>query len=202
MIVKSTSTEIEREAKCLLSKQDYEKILNGFRILEKSTHVNHYFDTKHFNIFKLDGTLRVRENSDLKYRLDLKIKEKYDEGFEEYQAPFLKNFFNILCNQGFLPTNEVKKKLASVIDIREKLLLHTNANVFRIALYHDYGPNVRLCLDKSIFKNKKLDHDFEVESDISYKHACEVKSQILRIHNIEDNVSESKYSRALRYLRE
>lgn len=65
-----TNTEVE--FKTLLSKEEYERLMELFKGNRTDFQTNHYFDTPRFSLKALDASLRVREREDLELTLKRK----------------------------------------------------------------------------------------------------------------------------------
>ena len=65
------STEVE--FKSLLTREEYERLMDQFKGNRTDLQTNHYFDTSRFSLKALDASLRVRERDS--FELTLKKKK-------------------------------------------------------------------------------------------------------------------------------
>ena len=70
--------QTEIEFKSLLSKSEYDMLMNHFAGNKTNEQTNHYFDTPRFSLKAADSSLRVRER-DNKFELTLKKKKGYNQ---------------------------------------------------------------------------------------------------------------------------
>lgn len=193
-------TEIENEAKSMLSKTEYEKILSLTIHKPGFIYKNNYFDNKTFFLLHHGHTLRSREQ-DNKYRVDFKVKNE-NGSLSEYQTKLIsEKQHERLKDRHMMPVGEVRSAVQEFatlnsLDYKRLFVFMGYAVVYRIELTHKYGPKIRIYLDKTTFDvSGKVDYEIEVESDLSKEHAEEVLIDFMSVVQVLIIKSKSKYER-------
>lgn len=169
---------IEIEAKVLLKKQYFDKILSFF--LNKPhkyiLQTNYYIDSVNRDIKKKQVSLRVRKTNIFEMTLKIPLKE----GKKEINQIISEQEFDNLKNNVF-PKGDIYNILNMLsIDVKR---LNIIAFLTTERIESNYKGCI-VCVDKNFYANKK-DYEIEVEakSMIEAKKICQ---EILNIHGIYD----------------
>ena len=186
--------EVEIEAKALLSKEQYESLMESNADKAPFVHVNHYFDTPSLDLRKNHITLRVREREKT-FQFTMKTRNK--EGRIEWNRFLSLEEYNALL-QGFsFPEGDVKDYLTKKgYDI--KIIRHlTSLETTRLEFTHEGGI---LAIDKNRYGGIT---DYEIECEYtSVKGAKKILKGYLHRFGIEPHFSEkSKSARAMAQVR-
>ena len=103
----------EVEAKALLSKEEYQKVVNYFSITKDKKHkqTNYYFDTEDMLFQSNRIAFRVRHlQKDDTYEMTAKLRQKDGSSIELNQNISYKDFV-ILLALGIMPDCDIKEKL-------------------------------------------------------------------------------------------
>jgi len=150
--------EIEIEFKNLLTKRDYEQLLNNYPFKEPIKQVNYYFETKDFAFREIKSALRIRKKKD-KYTLTLK--QPYKGHLLETHLSLTKEETMDCLKGNFVDKAEFTKHLASLgINIKDLVYLGELTTYRRT--YVDEGDIY--VLDHSLY-NGIEDFEFELEVD-------------------------------------
>lgn len=108
--------EIEIEYKNIVTKSDFKKLLNAFSIEEAQfkKQINHYFDTKDFQLKKHHSALRIREKNN-QYTLTLKQPNQIGL-LETHQLLSTEEAVGALKGEP-LPTGEIFNQVSKSFDI-------------------------------------------------------------------------------------
>ena len=92
--------ELEIEFKTLISKKDYQRLIECFNIKNNQfKQINYYFDTPNYDLQKLNKTIRVRQKSD---SYILTLKEKIQSGIvNETHIDIDESFLDLIIKDGF-----------------------------------------------------------------------------------------------------
>lgn len=154
------SETIEIEFKNLLTKKEYQMLLQAFNIKEDNIFMqeNHYFDTPHFALKELGSALRIRQKTN---RYELTLKQPAEVGLLETTQALSDEEFNLVVHEGRLPNGIVHDRLAyfaispSDIDYFGSLITKRAELPYRKGL---------LVLDHSLYLNKE-DYELEFEAE-------------------------------------
>ncbi len=187
-------SNIEIEAKVLLSKGDYEKVYKSLNMDYSSsyTQVNYYIDSKDSSLKKNDVALRIREK---KGDYVLTMKTPLSEGLlEKNQSLKVKEALEMI-NLNKFPEGEVKEFL-EILDIdTSKLVVLAKLTTLRNEIENSAEDEI-ISLDENTYGNKV---DYELEVDKSGMALAQKKvEEILKPLGIKYELNTlSKASRAL-----
>lgn len=172
---------LEIEFKCLISKEDYDKLLKEFNIKKEQIkeQINHYFDTKELELRNNHIMCRIRQKGD-QYKITVKTKNETNDNIE--------NHYFITKDEGIqMISNGMSGKYANSSS--------TLYNVATLKTERVSFPfkNGKLFLDKSIYGNKV---DYEIEYEVTNKEKGIIDfDQFLQEHNIIKKEAISKSQR-------
>ncbi len=189
------SQEIEIEFKNLLTKEQYELLLNEFKIDQNmiKRQVNHYLDTPDWHLKELFSGLRIRET---KTKVVCTLKEKTSEHtyLETTDALTREDAFNILEGNSF-PAPSVKDKLKQLQIPIEELKVFGTLTTDRVEIPYEQGI---LVLDHSYYLNRD---DFEVEYETNDEIiGATTFSNFLIKYSIEKRHTDKKIARFMKAL--
>jgi uncharacterized protein YjbK len=179
-----TNTEVE--FKTLLSKEEYERLMEKFRGNRTDSQTNHYFDTPRFSLKALDASLRVRERDDL----ELTLKRKKGYAMQEFTIPIDVETFGEIRTTGLVPDSEIKNELSPLIG-SQKLVNFLSLSTVR--MYMPYKTGV-LFIDKSDYLGT-TDYELEYEAK-TYSGGKKEFIQIINELEIQYRKSDKKIRRA------
>jgi uncharacterized protein YjbK len=192
------SSNIEIEAKVLVSKDEYTQIVKSLELqkYKKFKQTNYYIDSDDRVIKKLGYALRVREKNE---EFELTLKTPLSEGKLEKNETISWRVFEDLRDNGIFPESGIKKFLLILgIDV-SKLKIITSLTTERIRI--DYSETDNVVVDKSTY-NGQVDYELEAEST-SMDNARELLKKVLLecgVQNFTFN-EVSKQARALNSLK-
>lgn len=179
-------SNIEIEAKVLLSKEQYEQLLKYLHLerYKKIEQINHYVDTEDRLLKKNDIALRIRENKDFV----LTLKTPLSEGLLEKNQSITWREYSELDDQGVFPQGDIKNFLEICGFNTRDLKVLASLKTSRIELELDEGV---LCLDENVYgpQNSVVDYELEVEAT-SMEKAEETATKILK----EIGITEFKFN--------
>ncbi|MFA5542686.1 MAG: CYTH domain-containing protein [Bacilli bacterium] len=147
------------EFKSLLTKEEYEKLIDLFKGNKTDSQTNHYFDTSRFSLKALSASLRVRERESL--QLTLKRKKGYS--INENTVDITKEELSEIIASGKVSNEEIAHELNNLIG-NQKLINFLSLCTYR--MYMPYKSGV-LFLDKSEYLGVT---DYEIEFAASSYH--------------------------------
>ncbi|NMD71510.1 CYTH domain-containing protein [Bacillus sp. DNRA2] len=181
--------QIEIEYKNLLTKLEYEALLNHFKI---ETHqikqqINHYFDTAEFALKNLRSALRIREKEGC---YELTLKQPAEVGLLETNQSLTKDDAENMFNNARFPEGAVKVALETVgVDI-ESIEFFGTLTTLRAELEYMGGL---LVFDSSRYLNAE---DFELEYEVTDPgEGKAVFRQLLETMNIPLRKTDNKIQR-------
>lgn len=190
------SSNIEIEAKVLLLKEEYEKIIEKLNLsrYRKIKQTNYYLDTPNRFLKKNGIALRIREKEE---EFELTLKTPLSEGLLEKNENISWRDFDNLNEKNFFPEGNIKKFLLILGVKVDELKILTSLTTERISINYE---NYEIALDKNLYSNI-VDYELEVESS-SMEHACNEVREILKTCGIDSFVFNkvSKQARALNAL--
>ena len=190
-------SNIEIEAKVLITKDEYNKVIEHFHLdsYRRIKQTNYYIDTDNRDIKNNGFALRVREKDQ---EFELTLKTPLSEGLLEKNETIGWRVFEDLRDSKIFPEGGIKKFLAILgIDTNE-LKIITSLTTERIEIEY---KNCLLAVDKNTYGNN-VDYEVEAEST-SMSGAQDTLKSILEACDIKDfsfNLK-SKQSRALSALK-
>ena len=187
------SETIEIEFKNMLTKSEYEILLNKFRITESQlfTQENHYFDTPNFALKHKGSALRIRVKKNL---YEMTLKQPHQVGLLETTQILNEEEFSRAIKNGILPTGIIYDRLTSMsvsfLDIEYFGSLVTK----RAEIPYKNGL---LVFDHSFYLNKE-DYELEYEAQ-DYQLGKQIFLELLNHHNIPQRKTENKIRRFYLY---
>ncbi len=148
------SDAIEIEAKALVSKEDYEKLVSLFRENESYVQINYYIDNKNSDIRKKGLSLRIRFK---KMKFEMTVKVPRTEGHIEKNVYISEEEFEGINGQTSFPNNEIKKFLEEKGVDTSTLYIKTVLSTRRIDAEYEGGE---LAIDLNNYSGIT---DYEVE---------------------------------------
>lgn len=186
-------TNIEIEAKCLISENNYKKVLD---LLEsRKTNVvkntNHYIDTDSFVLKDHGIGLRIRE-TDI---FELTIKAPIAEGLLENKVLISKEQFDNFDKKGIFPDTSITEFIKMLnVDVNS-LKIQAEMITERIEI-KDFENVGTLCIDKNSY-NGLVDYELELEGESMDKVKTKLKELCAKLNiPYKDNLN-SKQRRAL-----
>lgn len=150
------SNAIEIEAKALVSKGDYEKLVAKFSDDKPYEQTNYYIDTEDGLLRKEGFALRIREKEGL---YEMTLKTPLSEGLLEKSCPWSRERFDAFMKDGTFPEGDIKRFLTMLdIDV-SKLMVLTSLTTKRIDVAYEGG---KLSLDENHYSNL-VDYEIELE---------------------------------------
>ena len=178
------STEVE--FKSLLTREEYERLMDQFKGNRTDLQTNHYFDTSRFSLKALDASLRVRERDS--FELTLKKKKGYT--LQEYTLPIDEEVFKMIKETGVIPESELKEELTPIIG-EQKLNNFLSLSTYR--MFFPYKKGI-LFIDKSTYLGI-TDYELEYEAK-NYHDGKKEFVQLIGELQIQYKKSEKKVKRA------
>lgn len=183
------SETIEIEFKNLLTKEEYENLLNSFNVGEKQivSQSNHYFDTPDFALRILGSALRIREKNN---SLEMTLKQPASVGLLETTQPLTADEFEIAIQHGTLPKGLVQER------VEQKNISFSSIEYFgtlttrRAEFSYEKGL---LVLDHSFYLNTE---DYEVEYEVEdFQRGQIVFQELLKQYDIPLRKTKNKIAR-------
>ncbi len=151
------SSNIEIEAKVLLSEEDYEKVINHLHLdrYRRVRQTNFYIDSES-RILKKNGiALRIRENEEF----NLTLKTPLSEGLLEKNQTISWREYDALDKRGVFPEGPIKNFLEILGIAVDQLKIIASLQTERIELNYKDGL---LSLDRNAYSNQ-VDYELEME---------------------------------------
>lgn len=188
------STNLEIETKCLLTKEEYGRLLSSINGLKTYIQTNYYIDDDSLSIHQQKCGLRIREKGD-EFELTLKVPQ--DEGKLEINQQISNILFKKFLNCRDFPDGEVKQYLSEKLNIDVSKIYILGKLV---TTRSDIGYRASLIsIDKSSY-NGKVDYEIEAEN-ISLDTAKKDLKEFLNKNGIECRFSKkAKLKRFLQSL--
>ena len=148
------SDEIEIEAKALINKENYEKLVSLFNDHDSYVQINYYIDTKDNDLRKKGLSLRVRFK---KMKFEMTVKVPRIEGHIEKNVFITDEEFEAINAHAGFPDNEIKKFLEEEGIDTSALIIKTVLSTKRIDADYEGGE---LAIDLNNYSGRT---DYEVE---------------------------------------
>jgi uncharacterized protein YjbK len=150
------SNAIEIEAKALVKKEEYEKIVALFKEYPPYNQTNYYIDDSK-NILRKEGiALRVREKGGL---YEMTLKTPLSQGLLEKSCVWTKDKFIAFKDKGIFPEGDIKRFLTMLdIDVTA-LKIKTSLTTKRIDVPYEGG---KLSIDENHYSGQ-IDYEIELE---------------------------------------
>ena len=188
------ATNIEIEAKCLISKEDYNKIIDYYHAdkYDRIKQVNHYIDTNDLKLNKAGFGLRIREKDD---GFIINLKCPLAEGLLEKNEKITWREYESFRDDGTFPNCGIREFITMLNIDPNELKIQTTLKTERIEI-ENFKNEGDFAIDKNTY-NGITDYELELEGNSlnkakeSLKNICEEAG----VH-YEDN-SKNKQVRAL-----
>lgn len=149
------SNTIEIEAKAMVGKSDYEKLLLKYHEYGIYSQTNHYIDSPEGILSKERLALRIRRDKSGAYEMTLKV--PLSHGLLEKNCSWSQDTFLAFKEHGAFPEGDIKKMLMMLdIDVNSLRIL-TSLTTDRIDVPYKEG---KLSIDRNIYSGMT---DYEVE---------------------------------------
>ncbi len=188
------ATNIEIEAKVLISANEYENIVNTYagKVIAEYDQDNYYIDSDNFDLKNIGVGLRVRLKDGI-YTLTLKA--PMSEGLLEKNNPLTEVQFKALLKKGVLPECDIKEFIKMLGKDPLTLKVQTELITHRKEIMVE-DESITFSIDKNKYNNIE---DYELEcSGNSLSRAKDYLKRLCSVSNIlyKDN-QKSKETRAL-----
>ena len=188
------ATNIEIEAKCLISKEDYNKIIDFYHAdkYDKVKQVNHYIDTDDLRLNRAGFGLRIREKDD---GFIINLKSPLAEGLLEKNEKISWREFEQFRDDGVFPNCGIKEFITMLNIDPKELKIQTTLNTERLQI-ENFKEQGDFAIDKNTY-NGITDYELELEGNSlnKVKEALKLICEEAGIH-YEDN-QKNKQIRAL-----
>lgn len=191
------ATNIEIEAKVLITKEDYDKLVKIYskEKTDEFDQVNYYIESKNLDLKKLGVGLRIRKK-DNSYVMTLKA--PMSEGLLEKNAQLNEDQYKEFKEKGIFPDCYIKEFVKMLGFDPDLLKIRAQLKTHRIEIPLDDGKNT-FSIDKNEY-NKITDFELEMNSN-SLLRAKNKLQEICEINGVpyKDN-TRSKQTRCLETL--
>lgn len=189
------NSNIEIEAKVLLSEEEYNKIIVHFHLdrYPRIKQTNYYIDSE-TRVLKENGiALRIRESNDF----ELTLKTPLSEGLLEKNQNITWREYESLEKRGVFPEGQIKSFLEVLGFNIDKLKILASLTTERIEIHYKDGL---MSLDRNVYNNQ-IDYELEMEQT-SMDGAEELIKDLLKEVGIEEHAFNhvSKQARAINAL--
>jgi len=192
------AANIEIEAKVLISKEDYNTVVEHFKseVTSEFDQTNYYIDSTDFKLKQLGIGLRIRKSKD-HYLITLKA--PMSEGLLEKDQNINKSIYESFAKKNIFPEGTIKEFVKMIgIDASELKIL-TSLITHRIEV--DYGSLASiLSIDKNDY-NGLTDYELEFEGNAIEKAKDQLKEICEQCGIVYKENLISKQSRALSSIR-
>lgn len=183
--------QLEIEFKTLLTKEEYQKLIERFSNYKGNYQTNYYFDTPRFTLKATDIGLRVRVRDS--YELTLKRRKHYS--IIETNKIISKEIFEEFLENGIVPDEEIRNEIAGIIG-NQKLVNFMSLTTYRVNVPYKSGL---LAIDKCEYLGE-VDYELEYEAT-SYEQGKREFVEIVNEFGVKYKKSEAKIKRAYAALR-
>lgn len=177
---------IEVEFKSLLTKEEYERLIEKFGSSRSDLQTNHYFDTSRFSLKAIDCSFRVRERNS--FEITLKRKKGYQ--ILETNLSITEEEFEELKQTGYVNDDDLQDELLGLIGTQK---LNNFMSLSTLRHYLPYKNGV-LFIDKSTYLGI-TDYELEYEAK-SYHGGKKEFVEIINELEIQYKKAEKKIKRA------
>ncbi|MFS0787283.1 CYTH domain-containing protein [Shouchella sp. 1P09AA] len=180
------TTEMEYEAKSLLTKEEYTTLQQWFGKKNAVTQTNDYYDTEAFMLKQQTAALRVRTKEQ---KATLTLKQQTEEGMvETHQSIHAEEL--ALLKKGTLPEGAVKTAIEALLGNASSFHHYGQLTTHRSTYSYKKGM---ICLDHSVYNDRE---DFEIEYEgTSMTQARTVLFELLHEQQIEYKAAKNKVAR-------
>jgi uncharacterized protein YjbK len=183
------SQEIEIEFKNMLTRSEYETLLQKFDINENQIFMqeNHYFDTADFALKELQSALRIREKRN---HYELTLKQPASTGLLETTQIISAEEASLAIQYGKLPKGIIYNRIVDLGIPFSNLEYFGSLVTKRVEFSYRNGL---LVLDHSYYLNTE---DFEVEFEVdNYQAGQQIFSEFLQELSIPERKTNNKIQR-------
>lgn len=184
------SNVIEIEAKALISRDCYAKLVKLFPSAERFIQTNHYIDSPDRVLAASGVALRIRERGG---KFELTLKTPLSQGMLEKSNEITMNEFCALRDFGEFPKCDLRRFLVMLDFNIEDLRILASLSTERIEVEYEGGV---LCIDRNSY-NGIIDYEVEFEYN-NMEGAKKILSDFLTANGIEFEFS--KFRKAARAL--
>ncbi|MGU3932146.1 CYTH domain-containing protein [Listeria monocytogenes] len=181
--------ELEIEFRNLLTKEEYDTLIESFRVKEEDffEQTNYYFDTANFGLKERHSALRIRQ-LDTQYQLTLKTPEA--RGLMETTQILGEDQASAIISGANIPVGPVRDTLKELGINHEDLQIFGSLKTIRAE--KDYKKGL-LVFDKNFYGSIS---DFDLEYEVSdYDKGKEVFDKLLKEYQITNQPAENKVAR-------
>lgn len=186
------ATNIEIEAKSLITKEEYFKIIDFFKAdkLRKISQTNFYIDTDSLELRKIGIGLRIRQDNEFV----LTLKAPLSEGLLEQNQSITWKQYEDFKDEGIFPEGKVKEFILMLNVDPTLLKIQTSLTTERIYIPDIYDDG-SFSIDKNTY-NGHVDYELELEGNSLNKCRDKLKSicEEVGIKYVENTIS--KHNRA------
>lgn len=183
--------QLEIEFKTLLTKEEYQMLIEQFSKYKGNYQTNYYFDTPRFTLKATDIGLRVRVRD--YYEITLKRRKHYS--IQETNNNISKEVFEEFLTTGVIPDEEINNEIGSIIG-NQKVVNFMSLTTYRVNVPYKKGL---LAIDKCEYLGV-IDYELEYEAT-SYEQGKREFVEIVNEFGIKYKKSEAKIKRAYAALR-
>ncbi|EDO1158330.1 CYTH domain-containing protein [Listeria innocua] len=181
--------ELEIEFRNLLTKEDYDRLIEDFRIKEDDffEQTNFYLDTADFGLKERNSALRIRK-LETQYQLTLKTPEA--RGLMETTQILAADQATAITDGANIPVGPVRDTLKEIGINHEDLQVFGSLKTIRAE--KDYKKGL-LVFDKNFYGSIS---DFDLEYEVSdYDKGKEIFDKLLKEYQITNHPAENKVAR-------
>ena len=152
------ATSIEIEAKALLTRTEYNKVLRHFKVDVSDGHIqkNYYIETENFDLWKLGLSLRIRKLNG--YTMTFKL--PMAEGLLEKSQTLVKDQFREFQEEGIFPEGDIADFIESLYINPSDLKIVASLSTLRIE--HEVDDST-LAIDENRYGDIQ-DYELEMEA--------------------------------------
>ncbi|MFC5463991.1 CYTH domain-containing protein [Lederbergia graminis] len=183
------SRNLEIEFKNIVSKSEFDYLIESFQISEKDffTQINHYFDTKLLSLRNVGAALRIRE---LPNRSELTLKIPQGQGLLEINDHLTEHQVKEIMTYSHFPPCEVLNELRKMEIEQDEIECVGSLRTDRAEIPYKNGT---LVFDHSYYLGKE---DFEIEYEVAnWDEGNDIFRQLLMEYNIKVRPTLSKIAR-------
>ena len=150
------SNAIEIEAKALIEKADYEKLIRAFKEYPSYTQTNHYIDTPDGLLRREGFALRIREKEGL---YEMTLKTPLSQGLLEKNCAWTRDRFIAFRERQEFPEGDIKRFLTMLDIDTGSLKIITSLTTRRVDVPYEGG---KLSIDENHYSDL-IDYEVELE---------------------------------------
>ncbi|TCJ04399.1 CYTH domain-containing protein [Cytobacillus praedii] len=183
------SQNIEIEFKNLLTKQEFEKLVNHFKLKDTDffTQENHYFDTPDFALKEQGSALRIRKKGE---KYELTLKQPYQDALLETNESLEPLAAEKIFETGTIRNETIKGLIKKMNIDPDRIQYFGSLSTKRAEVEYENGLIV---IDNSFYLNIE---DFELEYEVSNRNDGQKKfSALLEQLEIPVRKTENKIKR-------